>query len=133
MELPLLGYITGGGYHKIKHFACHRDFFLHEIPRIKHTQNASFPGIKHFRAMYAFYTWNSMHKEISVTSKMFYFMLAPVVRLSTLKTDDFDHLISAHLKALKTYLAANSKNRKNSKTRKKKKKASEKRKTKSRS
>ena len=39
-----------GGYHKIKHFACHRDFFVHEIPRIKHTQNASFPGIKHFRA-----------------------------------------------------------------------------------
>ena len=32
-----------GGYHKIKHFACHRDFFLHEIPRIKRTQNASFP------------------------------------------------------------------------------------------
>ena len=27
------------GYHKIKHFACHRDFFMHEIPRIKHTQN----------------------------------------------------------------------------------------------
>ena len=39
-----------GGYHKIKHFACHRDFFVHQIPRIKHTQNASFPGIKHFRA-----------------------------------------------------------------------------------
>ena len=38
------------GYHKIKHFACYRDFFLHEIPHIKHTQNASFPGIKHFRA-----------------------------------------------------------------------------------
>ena len=39
-----------GEYHKIKHFACHRDFFAHEIPRIKHTQNATFPGIKHFRA-----------------------------------------------------------------------------------
>ena len=39
-----------GGYHKIKHFACHRDFFVHQIPRIKHTQNASLPGIKHFRA-----------------------------------------------------------------------------------
>ena len=34
-----------GGYHKIKHFACQRDFFVHQIPRIKHTQNASFPGI----------------------------------------------------------------------------------------
>ena len=39
-----------GGYHKIKHFACHRDFFVHQIPRIKHTQNAPFPGIKHFWA-----------------------------------------------------------------------------------
>ena len=39
-----------GGYHKIKHFACHRDFLLHEIPCIKHTQNAPFPSIKHFRA-----------------------------------------------------------------------------------
>ena len=29
---------TYGGYHKIKHFACHRDFFVHEIPRIKHFQ-----------------------------------------------------------------------------------------------
>ena len=38
------------GYHKIKHFACHIDFFVHEIPHLKHTQNASFPGIKHFRA-----------------------------------------------------------------------------------
>ena len=26
------------------------EIFLHEIPRIKHTQNTSFPGIKHFRA-----------------------------------------------------------------------------------
>ena len=26
-------------YHKIKHFACHREFFLHQNPRIKHTQN----------------------------------------------------------------------------------------------
>ena len=38
------------GYHKIKHFACHRDFFVHQIPRIKHTKNASFPGIERFRA-----------------------------------------------------------------------------------
>ena len=27
-------------YHKIKHFVCHRDFFVHRIPCIKHTQNA---------------------------------------------------------------------------------------------
>ena len=40
-------YCTGGD-HKIKHFACHRDFFVHKIPRIKHTQNAPYPGIKHF-------------------------------------------------------------------------------------
>ena len=33
------------GYHKIKHFACRRDFFVHKIPRIKHKQNASYPGI----------------------------------------------------------------------------------------
>ena len=38
-----------GGYHKIKHFACHRDFVLHQIPRIKHTKNALYPGIKHFK------------------------------------------------------------------------------------
>ena len=37
-----------GGYHKIKHFAWHRDFFVHEIPLIKHTQNIPYPGIKHF-------------------------------------------------------------------------------------
>ena len=37
------------GYHKIKHFACHRDFFVHEITRIKHTQNSLYPGIKHFQ------------------------------------------------------------------------------------
>ena len=34
-----------GGDHKIKHFACHRDFFVHEIPRIKNMQNVSYPGI----------------------------------------------------------------------------------------
>ena len=34
-----------GGYNKIKHFACHRDFFVHEIPRIKNMQNVSYPGI----------------------------------------------------------------------------------------
>ena len=37
------------GYHKIKHFACHRDFLVYEIPRIKHTQNASYPGIRHLK------------------------------------------------------------------------------------
>ena len=51
-----------GGYHKIKHFACHRDFFVHKIPRIKHTQNASYPGIKHFQWLILFLTndwhWN---------------------------------------------------------------------------
>ena len=26
-----------------------------------------------------FYTWDFMHKEISVTSKMFYFMVPPVI------------------------------------------------------
>ena len=36
------------GVPKIKHFACHRDFFVHEIPRIKHTQNALYPSMKHF-------------------------------------------------------------------------------------
>ena len=37
-----------GGDLKIKHVACHRDFFVDKIPRIKHTQNALYPGIKHF-------------------------------------------------------------------------------------
>ena len=46
--LYVIGFVIRG-YHKIKHFACHRDFFLHEIPRIKHTPNTSFSGIKHFR------------------------------------------------------------------------------------
>ena len=41
------GRITGVD-HKIKHFACHQDFFVHEIPRIKYTQTALYPGIKHF-------------------------------------------------------------------------------------
>ena len=29
------------GDHKIKHFACHRDFFVNEISRIKHTQTGT--------------------------------------------------------------------------------------------
>ena len=37
------------GDHKIKHFAYDRDFFVHEIPRIKHTQNALYPGMKYFQ------------------------------------------------------------------------------------
>ena len=41
---------TSQKYHKIKHVACHRDFFLHVITPIKHTQNASFPDIKHLKA-----------------------------------------------------------------------------------
>ena len=51
--------------HKIKHFACHRDFFLHEIPCLKHTQNASYPGIKHFKWLILFSTndwlWNVLY------------------------------------------------------------------------
>ena len=91
-----------GGYHKIKHFACHRDFFAHEIQRIKHTQNAFYPGIKHFKwqilfstniwlwnglypgmkhfafDLYVGFQWNHfMQKEISVTRIMFYFMVPP--------------------------------------------------------
>ena len=54
-----------GGYHKIKYFACHRDFFLHEIPHIKHTQNASYPGIKYFIWLIIFSTndwlWNVLY------------------------------------------------------------------------
>ena len=54
-----------GEYHKIKHFACHRDFFVHQIPRIKHTQNASYPGIKHFKCLILFSTndwlWNVLY------------------------------------------------------------------------
>ena len=52
-RLKILVSFTGLNYgrdHKIKHFACHRDFLVHEIPRIKHTQNASFSDIKHFGA-----------------------------------------------------------------------------------
>ena len=37
-----------GGYHRIKHFACYRDFFVPN-PRIKHSPNALYPGIKHFQ------------------------------------------------------------------------------------
>ena len=79
-------------------FVCYSDFFVHQIPRLKHTWNASYPGIKHlndssyFQPMTGsemfytrkwsilrmFYTWDFMHKEISVTSKMFYFMVPPV-------------------------------------------------------
>ena len=81
-----------GGDHK-KHFACHREFFVHEILRRKQTQNASYPGIKGFQWLILFstnawlwnilypgmfYTWNFMHKEIHVTSKLFYFMVTPV-------------------------------------------------------
>ena len=53
------------GYHKIKHLACHRDFFLDEISRITHTQNASYPGIKHFKWLILFSTndwlWNVLY------------------------------------------------------------------------
>ena len=60
-----------GGYHKIKHFACHRDFFVREIPRIKHTQNALYPGIKLFEWLSLISTdewlWNEWLKR-----KMFY-------------------------------------------------------------
>ena len=53
------------GYHKIKHFACHRDLFVLQLPRIKHTQNASNPGIKHFKWLIQFSTndwlWNVLY------------------------------------------------------------------------
>ena len=43
------------GYHKIKHFACERDIFVREIPRLKHISSRSislksfeYPRLKHF-------------------------------------------------------------------------------------
>ena len=43
------------GYHKIKHFACERDIFVREIPRLKHISSRSislksfeYPRFKHF-------------------------------------------------------------------------------------
>ena len=46
--VPFTGSLKYGGVNKLKHFACRRDFLMHKIPRIKHTQNAPDPGIKHF-------------------------------------------------------------------------------------
>ena len=58
-------YFESGGYHKIKHSACHRDLFLHEIPRSKHTQNASYAGRKHFKWLILFsandWLWNDLY------------------------------------------------------------------------
>ena len=60
--------LTYGGYHKIRHFACHRDFFVHQIPRIKHRQNASYPGMKHFQWLILFSTndwlWNVLYPRM---------------------------------------------------------------------
>ena len=61
----LIDSIWYGGDHKIKHFAYHRDFLVHEIACIKHTQNASYLGIKHFQWHILFSTndwlWNILY------------------------------------------------------------------------
>ena len=63
----VINYAVIRGYHKIKHFACHRDFFLHEVPRIK--QTALYQGIKHFLWLLLFSTndwlWNVLYLWIN--------------------------------------------------------------------
>ena len=56
--------------HKIKHLACQRDFFVHEIPCIKHMQNVPYPSIPGYLAYVLYREFHA--QKISVTSKMLY-------------------------------------------------------------